>query len=148
LYNFGYVDDVRYLAQQNNLVAINNALQIDLTGQIASETIGPRVWTGVGGQTAFSIAANYSPGGRCISVLPSTSLVGGERVSRILPMLGEGAVVTVPRTMVDYVVTEYGIAHLRGKTVKERAGELIAIAHPDFRTELKDAANKAYHLGL
>jgi 4-hydroxybutyrate CoA-transferase len=148
LYEFGYVDDVRYLAQQNNLVAVNNALQIDLTGQVASETIGPRVWTGVGGQTAFSIAANYSPGGRSISVLPSTSLVGGERVSRILPMLPEGAVVTVPRTMVDYVVTEYGIAHIRGKTVKERAGELIAIAHPDFQAGLKDAANKAYHLGL
>ena len=63
-------------------------------------------------------------------------------------MLPEGAVVTVPRTMVDYVVTEYGIAHLRGKTVKERAGELIAIAHPDFRTDLKNAANKTYHLGL
>jgi len=148
LYQFGYVDDVRYLAQQPNLVAINNVLQVDLTGQIASETIGPKVWTGVGGQTAFSVAANYSPGGRSISVLPSTSLVGGERVSRILPMLPEGAVVTVPRTMVDYVVTEYGIAHLRGKTVKERAGELIAIAHPDFRTDLKNAANKAYHLGL
>jgi len=148
LYNFGYVDDVRYLAQQNNLVAINNALHVDLTGHIASETIGPKVWTGVGGQTAFSIAANYSPGGRSISVLPSSSLVGGERVSRILPMLPEGAIVTVPRTMVDYVVTEYGIAHLRGKTVKERVGELIAIAHPDFRAELKGAANKAYHLGL
>ena len=148
LYQFGYVDDVRYLSQQNNLVAINNALQVDLTGQIASETIGPKVWTGVGGQTAFSIAANYSPGGRSISVLPSTSLVAGERVSRIRPMLTEGAVVTVPRTMVDYVVTEYGIAHLRGKTVKERAGELIAVAHPDFRTDLKNSANNAYHLGL
>jgi len=148
LYQFGYVDDVRHLSQQANLVAINNALQVDLTGQIASETIGPKVWTGVGGQTAFSIAANYSPGGRSISVLPSTSLVGGERVSRILPMLPEGAVVTVPRTMVDYVVTEHGIAHLRGKTVKERAGELIAIAHPDFRADLKNAANKAYNLGL
>ncbi len=148
LYQFGYVDDVRYLSQQNNLVAINNALQVDLTGQIASETIGPKVWTGVGGQTAFSIAANYSPGGRSISVLPSTSMVNGELVSRILPMLMEGAVVTVPRTMVDYVVTEHGIAHLRGKTVKERAGELIAIAHPDFRTGLKKAANKAYHIGL
>ena len=148
LYEFGYVDDVRYLSQQPNLVAINNVLQVDLTGQIASETIGPKVWTGVGGQTAFSVAANYSPGGRSISVLPSTSLVGGERVSRILPMLPEGAVVTVPRTMVDYVVTEHGIAHLRGKTVKERAGELIAIAHPDFRADLKNAANQAYNLGL
>ena len=148
LYEFGYVDDVRYLAQQNNLVAINNALQVDLTGQIAAETIGPKVWTGVGGQTAFSIAANYSPGGRSITVLPSSSIVDGERVSRILSMLPEGAVVTVPRTMVDYVVTEYGIAHLRGKTVRERTGELIAIAHPDFRTDLKNGANKAYQLGL
>ena len=85
LYEFGYVDDVRYLIQQDNLVAINNALQIDLTGQVAAETIGSMVWSGVGGQTAFAIAANYSKGGRSISVLPSTSLVDGQLVSRILP---------------------------------------------------------------
>ena len=148
LYEFGYVDDVRYLLQQDNLVAINNALQVDLTGQVTAESIGSMVWTGVGGQTAFSIAANYSSGGRSITVLPSSSLVGGERVSRIVPMLPEGAVVTIPRTFVDYVVTEHGIAHLRGKTVRDRAQELIAIAHPDFRSELRREANRAYSIGI
>ena len=148
LYEFGYVDDVRYLIQQDNLVAINNALQIDLTGQVAAETIGSMIWSGVGGQTAFSIAANYSRGGRSITVLPSTSLVEGERVSRIVPTLPEGGAVTVPRTLVDYVVTEHGIAHLRGKSLRERAQELIAIAHPDFHAELRREANRVFSVSL
>ena len=148
LYEFGYIDDVRYLMQQDNLVAINNALQIDLTGQVAAETIGSMIWSGVGGQTAFSIAANYSSGGRSVTVLPSTSMVEGQRVSRIVPTLPGGAAVTVPRTMVDYVVTEYGIAHLRGKSLRERAQELIAIAHPDFQAELKREGNRVFSVGL
>lgn len=148
LYEFGYVDDVRYLLQQDNLVAINNALQVDLTGQVASETIGSMVWTGVGGQAAFSIAANYSNGGRSITVLPSSSVVGDERVSRIVTTLPGGAAVTVPRTLVDYVVTEHGIAHLRGKSVRERAQELVAVAHPDFRAELRQEANRAYNVSI
>ena len=148
LYEFGYVDDVRYLLQQDNLVAINNALQIDLTGQVAAETIGSMIWSGVGGQTAFSIAANYSNGGRSISVLPSTSMVEGERVSRIVPTLPGGAAVTIPRTLVDYVVTEHGIAHLRGKSLRERAGELIAIAHPDFHSELRREASRIFKVSV
>ena len=148
LYEFGYVDDVRYLLQQDNLVAINNALQIDLTGQVAAETIGSMIWSGVGGQTAFSIAANYSNGGRSVSVLPSTSIVEGERVSRIVPTLPGGAAVTIPRTLVDYVVTEHGIAHLRGKSLRERAQELIAIAHPDFHSELRREGNRVFNLGM
>lgn len=148
LYEFNYVDDVRYLMQQDNLVAINNALQIDLTGQVAAETIGSAIWSGVGGQTAFAIAANYSNGGRSVTVLPSTSLVEGERVSRIVPTLPGGAAVTVPRTLVDYVVTEHGIAHLRGKSLRERAEELIAVAHPDFHSELRREVNRVYHIGL
>ena len=146
LYEFGYVDDVRYLLQQDNLVAINNALQIDLTGQVAAETIGSMIWSGVGGQTAFAIAANYSNGGRSVTVLPSTSLVEGERVSRIVPTLPGGAAVTVPRTLVDYVVTEHGIAHLRGKSLRERAQELIAIAHPDFHAELRREGNREFRV--
>ena len=146
LYEFSYVDDIRNLIRQDNLVAINNALMVDLTGQVASETVGPRVLTGVGGQTAFSIAANYSNGGRCISVLPSSHIVDGQRLTRIVTMLPQGAVVTVPRTLVDYVVTEHGIASLRGKTVRERIGELIAVAHPDFRAELKAQAKKEYNV--
>ena len=148
LYEFGYIDDVRYLLQQDNLVAINNALQIDLTGQVAAETIGSMIWSGVGGQTAFSIAANYSRGGRSISVLPSTSLVEGERVSRIVPTLPGGAAVTIPRTLVDYVVTEHGIAYLRGKSLRERAQELIAIAHPDFHSELRHEANRVFKVAV
>ena len=148
LYEFNYVDDVRYLMQQDNLVAINNALQIDLTGQVAAETIGSAIWSGVGGQTAFAIAANYSNGGRSITVLPSSSLVEGERVSRIVPTLPGGAAVTVPRTLVDYVVTEHGIAHLRGKSLRERAEELIAISHPDFHAELRREGRRAFNIGI
>jgi 4-hydroxybutyrate CoA-transferase len=144
LYDFSYTDDIRMLMQCDNLVAVNNALMVDLTGQVASETIGPRVWTGVGGQTAFMIAARYARGGRAVTVLPSSHLLNGQRVSRIVPVLPEGAAVTVPRTIVDYVVTEYGVASLRGKTVRERVGELIAVAHPAFRAELKEAARKTY----
>ena len=148
LYEFGYIDDVRYLMQQDNLVAINNALQVDLTGQVAAETIGSMIWSGVGGQTAFSIAANYSKGGRSITVLPSTSMVEGEKVSRIVPTLPGGAAVTVPRTMVDYVVTEHGIAHLRGKSLRERAQELISISDPDFHADLRSEANRIFNVGV
>ena len=148
LYDFCYVDDVRHLVRQDNLVAINNGLMVDLTGQVASETIGPRVWTGVGGQTAFAIAANYSKGGRSITVLPSSHLVGGERLSSIVPALPDAAVVTVPRTLVDYVVTEHGIASLRGKSIRERIGELVAVAHPDLRPELRSEARNLYNMDL
>jgi len=144
LYDFGYTDDLRLLVRQDNLVAVNNALLVDLTGQIASESIGHKIWTGVGGQTAFMIAAQYSRGGRSIIVLPSSHVIDGERVTRIVPLLPEGTLVTVPRTLVDYVVTEHGIASLRGKTVRERIGELIAVAHPDFRGELKAEAKRLY----
>lgn len=146
LYEFGYSDDVRLLVQQDNLVAVNNALFVDLTGQVSSETIGTRVWTGVGGQTAFAIAAQYSRGGRTISVTPSSHLLSEQRVTRIVPVLPEGSVVTIPRTMVDYVVTEQGIAALAGKTMKQRIGEMIGVAHPDFRAELKAEARRLYNV--
>jgi 4-hydroxybutyrate CoA-transferase len=148
LYDFGYTDDVRMLIQHDNLVAVNNALLVDLTGQIASESFGTRIWTGVGGQTAFMIAAQYSRGGRSIIVLPSSHLIEGQRVTRIVPVLPEGTLVTVPRTLVDHVVTEHGIASLRGKTVRERIGELIAVAHPDFRSELRAEAQRLYGVAL
>jgi 4-hydroxybutyrate CoA-transferase len=148
LYDFGYTDDVRMLTQHDKLVAVNNALLVDLTGQIASESFGTRIWTGVGGQTAFMIAAQYSRGGRSIIMLPSSHLIGGERMTRIVPVLPEGTLVTVPRTLVDYVVTEHGIASLRGKTVRERIGELIGVAHPDFRGELKACAKQYYGVAI
>ena len=144
LYDFGYTDDIRLLVQQPNLVAVNNALLVDLTGQVDSESIGSRIWPGVGGQSAFMIAAQYSPGGRSVIVLPSSHLIDGERRTRIVGALPEGSLVTVPRTLVDYVVTENGIATLRGKTVRERIGELIAVTHSDFQGELKAEAKRLY----
>jgi len=148
LYDFGYTDDIRMLIRHTNLVAVNNALMIDLTGQVCSETIGSRIWTGVGGQTAFMIAAQYSQGGRSVIVCPSSHLIEGTRRTRIVGALPEGAAVTVPRTLVDYVVTENGIATLRGKTIRERVGELIGVAHSDFQGELRAEANRLYGISL
>ena len=135
IYDFNFTDDIRLIAREEGLISVNNALSVDLTGQIDSESIGPQMYTGSGGQTAFAVGACMA-GGKTIFVLPSSAVVNGERVSRIVPMLAQGSVVTVPRAYVQYVVTEYGIADIRGKTLRQRARELIAIAHPDFRAEL------------
>lgn len=140
LYGSEYVLDPRVISTNDNVLAINSALAIDLTGQIAAESIGNRMVSSTGGQLAFAIGASLSKGGRNVTALVSTAQ-GGTR-SRIVPALDPGTVVTVPRTLADYVVTEYGIAHLKGKTQRERAEELIAIAHPDFRAELKKEAQK------
>jgi 4-hydroxybutyrate CoA-transferase len=142
LYSAEYCLDVRVIAAHDNMVAINSAVSVDFAGQIAAESIGPRVISGAGGQTAFAIGSFLSKGGRNISVMTSTT--GGGKVSRITPMLAEGTIVTVPRTISDYVVTEYGIAHLKGKTQRQRALDLIDIAHPDFRADLKNEAEKLY----
>jgi 4-hydroxybutyrate CoA-transferase len=139
-----YCLDARVIAQHDNMVAINSAVAVDFAGQIAAESIGPRVISGAGGQTAFAIGAFFSRGGRFITVMTSTAGSGEKRFSRITPMLVEGTIVTVPRTISDYVITEYGIAHIKGKTQRQRALELIAIAHPDFRAELKKEAEKLY----
>ena len=137
LWDFCHTDDLRTLVREENFVAINNALQIDLTGQVTAETLNGKVYSGPGGQTVFAVAACSSEGGRSVIAVPSSSLAGdGQRYSRIVPEMPPGTVVTVPRTYVDYVVTEHGIATLRGKTVRQRAEELIAVAHPDFRAEL------------
>lgn len=148
LYDFGYTDDLRSLIQQKNFVAVNNALTVDLTGQVSAEALDHRPYTGVGGQTVFMLAGAYSQGGKSISVLPSSAIPSGtsQRLSRIVPTLGAGAAVTVPRTYVDYVVTEHGIAELRGKTLAERANALVDIAHPEFREELRSEARRLYHV--
>jgi len=143
LYSIDYVDDIRTIAAHDNMVAINSALAVDLTGQIAAETVGEKVFmSGPGGQTPFAIGAVLSRGGRSITVLPSTA--AGGKVSRIVPRLEPGTVVTVPRVFADYVVTEYGIARLLGKSQRQRAEELISIAHPDFRAELRKEARRMY----
>ncbi|MEX0786436.1 MAG: acetyl-CoA hydrolase/transferase C-terminal domain-containing protein [Dehalococcoidia bacterium] len=144
LWDFTHTDDLRTLVREENFVAINNALQIDLTGQITAETLNGQVYSGPGGQTVFAVASSYSEGGRSIIAVPSSSSVDGERHSRIVPVLPLGTMVTVPRTFVDYVVTEHGIATLRGKTVRERVEELLAVAHPDFRGEMRKEAEKLY----
>ncbi len=129
-----YVNDPFVIGQQNKMVAINTALEIDLTGQVCSDSLGTRFYSGIGGQADFNQGAGRSLGGRAIIALPSTA--EGGKVSRIVPTLKPGAGVVTTRGAVHYVVTEYGIAYLHGKSVPERAMALITIAHPDFREEL------------
>jgi 4-hydroxybutyrate CoA-transferase len=137
-----YVNDIRVIAAQENLVAIMNALAIDLTGQVASEHLGATPYAGPGGQPEIAIGSVLARGGRSIMVLPSTARGGA--ASRIVPQLEVGSVVTVTRAFVDYVVTEYGIARLMGKSARQRAQELIAVAHPDHRAELNAAARRLF----
>ncbi len=143
LYDFNFTDDIRTIAREEGLISINNALAVDLTGQVGSESLGYQMYTGTGGQTAFGIGASLA-GGKSIIVLPSTAMVAGKRISRISPMLPAGTVVSLSRTFVHYVVTEYGIAKLIGKSLRERARELTAIAHPDFRAEISADARRMY----
>ena len=142
LYGSDYVLDPRVIGSHDNMVAINATLAVDLTGQIAAESIGPRMVSGTGGQLAFAIGANLSKGGRNITVLRST--VSGGSLSCVVPQLKPGTIVSVPRNLADIVITEHGIAKLRGKTQRQRAQELISIAHPDFRTDLQKEAKKLF----
>ncbi len=142
LHDADYVLNPAVIAANDNVICINSAISVDLTGQIAAESVGPTLVSGPGGQLAFAIGAQLSKGGRFITTLPSTAKGGA--VSRIMPLLDKGAIVTIPRTLADIVVTEYGIAHLYGKTQRERALELIAVAHPDFRAELDQEAKKLF----
>ncbi|HLO62749.1 MAG TPA: acetyl-CoA hydrolase/transferase C-terminal domain-containing protein [Azonexus sp.] len=130
-----------YLAGQNdNLHAINATMQIDFLGQCGSESLGPIPYSGTGGQSDFVRAANRSNGGKAFIVLPSTAK--DDTISRIVPTLSPGTHVSTSKNDINYVVTEYGVAQLRGKTAKQRTEALIGIAHPDFRGELREAAKK------
>ena len=130
-----------YVAGQNDkLMSINASLQVDLLGQCGSESIGHLPYSGTGGQVDFVRAANRSRGGKSFIVLPSTAK--DDTISRIVPTLSPGTHATTSKNDVNYVVTEYGVAQLRGKSAKERAQAMIGIAHPDFRAELRAAANK------
>ncbi len=141
VYDPEYLLDVRTFAQNDNFYAMNNALSIDLIGQINSESVfGPRLINGTGGQPESHIGAILSKGGRAITLLPSTALEGG--VSRIVAQHEAGSIVTIPRFFADTVVTEHGIARLMGKSHRQRARELIAVAHPDFRAELTQEAER------
>ncbi|MFV8825171.1 acetyl-CoA hydrolase/transferase family protein [Thauera sp. WH-2] len=135
-----FTNDPYVAAHNDNLCAINATMQIDLIGQCGSESLGHLPYSGTGGQVDFVRAANRSKGGKAFIVLPSTAK--GGTVSRIAPVLSPGTHVTTSKNDINYVVTEYGVAQLRGKTAKQRAEALIGIAHPDFRGELREAARK------
>ena len=138
-----YANNISVIAQEDNMVAVNGSVEVDLYGQICSESYGHRMRSGSGGQLDFVVGSFWSPGGRAINLVPSTAMKGTR--SRIVPSLGTGSRVTVPRHYTGYVVTEYGVADLYGRTEPERAEALIKIAHPKFRDELTEEARK---LGL
>lgn len=137
-----WVNNLPRIAGIPNLVTLNQASSIDLTGQVASESIGATMYTGPGGQLVWTMGALLAPGGRAIHVLPSTAQSGA--VSRIVAQLEPGTVVTVPRAWVDFVVTEHGIANLQGLTQRQRALALIDLAHPNFREQLRSAARRLF----
>jgi acyl-CoA hydrolase len=139
-----YTNDTSVIRRFKRMVAINSAISVDLTGQVSADSIGTRFYSGVGGQMDFMRGAALAPEGRAIIALPSTA--AGGRVSRICPVLPEGAGVVTSRAHVRTVVTEYGVAELFGRSVRERAHALIQIAHPDFRDELRHAARTRFHL--
>lgn len=129
-----YVNNPSEIAKNDNMVSINSCLQVDLLGQVVSDTVGLNQFSAVGGQVDFVRGATMSKGGRSIIAMPSTAKKG--LISRIVPLITEGSAVTTPRNDVNYVVTEYGIAQLKGRTLKERAKALIKISHPRFRAHL------------
>jgi acyl-CoA hydrolase/GNAT superfamily N-acetyltransferase len=135
-----YTNNPLVIAQNKRMTAINSALEVDLTGQATAESIGKFFYSGIGGQADFMRGAVLAPGGKTILALPSTARQG--QASRVVPFLREGAGVTLTRGDIHYVVTEYGIAYLHGKTVRERAMDLISIAHPRFRPWLVEEARK------
>lgn len=130
-----YVNDPFIIAQNDCMIAINSALEVDLTGQVCADSIGPRFYSGIGGQVDFVRGAGRSRGGKPIIALPATAK--GDEISRIVPQLKPGAGIVTSRGDVHYVVTEFGVASLHGKSIRERACELIKIAHPKFREELE-----------
>ena len=147
LHRTEYVNDPFVVAQNDQMVAINSALEVDLTGQVCADSIGPRLYSAVGGQLDFIYGASRSKGGMPIIALPSTStLRDGSVVSKIVPMLKHGAGVVTTRNHVRFVVTEFGVAELYGKSVRQRAQALISIADPRFRDEMTAKARELHYL--
>jgi acyl-CoA hydrolase len=135
-----YTNDTAVIRRNHRMVAINSAIEVDLTGQVVADSIGGRFYSGVGGQMDFVRGAALAPGGKAIIALPSTTRDGG--TSRIVPTLREGAGVVTTRAHVQYVVTEWGVAYLRGKSIRERARQLIWVSHPKFREDLERHARE------
>lgn len=138
-----YVNNPCVIMQNENIISINSCIQVDLMGQVGSESIGLRQFSGVGGQVDYVRGASMAKGGKSIIAIPSTASKG--KVSRIVPLLTEGSAVTTSRNDVHYIVTEFGVADLRGKTLKDRGRALINIAHPDFRDELIEEWEKRFN---
>lgn len=141
-----YVNDPFIIAQNHNMVAINSAIEVDLSGQVCADSIGARLYSGVGGQIDFIYGASRSKGGIPIIALPSKLIKGTAGITKIVPILKPGAGVTTSRSHVHYIVTEYGIADLYGKTIRQRARALISIAAPEFREELTIEARKLNYI--
>lgn len=142
MYPIGFINDPNNIAKNDNMVSINNTLSMDLTGQACSETLGFKQYSGTGGQVDFTRGADMSKGGQAFLALPSTYNTKEGPQSRIILTLAPGQIVTLPRTEVDKVVTEYGIAEMKNKPVSQRVKAMIAIAHPQFRDELTAGAKK------
>ncbi len=138
-----YVCDPAVISGMNNMIAINTLIEMDLTGQICSESIGTRQISGSSGNLCFSLGAIHSKGGKSILCFPAMTRKG---ISKIRAQLSPGANVTIPRNYVDYIVTEYGVARMKGRSVKERTEQLIAIAHPDVREELRRYAREQFYI--
>ena len=133
-----YGNDPFVISQNDHMISVNTAMEIDITGQICSESIGPKQFSGTGGAADYAYGAMHSRGGRGIVAFASTAK--GGTISKIKSILTPGAAVSISRNLADTVVTEYGVAELRGRTIRERADALIAIAHPDFRAQLRKEA--------
>ncbi len=147
LYPASYTNDPRFIAQHPNMVAMNTSLMIDFSGQSTCEGVGHTMVSGVGGQLDFLIGAYWSDGGKGINMLSAArTMPDGRLVSNIVPELPPGTPVSVPRTFTNYVITEYGIAKLKYKSRRERALELISIAHPDLRGELMDSLRTRFYM--
>ncbi len=141
-----YINDPFNIARNDKMVAINSAIEVDLTGQVCADSIGPRLYSGVGGQIDFIYGASRSKGGKPIIALPSTAEIKGKKISKIVSMLKQGAGVVTTRNHVRYVVTEFGIVDLYGKTIRQRARALIDIAAPEFREELERQARELKYM--
>jgi acetyl-CoA hydrolase len=140
-----YVNDPFVISRNDRMISINSALEVDLTGQVCADSVGHRFYSGVGGQLDFVRGASRSKGGKAIIALPSRARNG--TVSRIVPELKPGAGVTTTRNDVHYVVTEYGVADLYGRSIAQRVQALVDIAHPDFREELLASARRFHYVG-
>jgi acyl-CoA hydrolase len=136
------VNDTARIRKNPNMVAINSAIEVDMTGQVCADSIGPRMYSGVGGQMDFIRGASLSPGGKAIIALPSITKKGE---SRIVPFLKQGAGVVTTRAHIHYVITENGIADLYGKTLKQRANELVKIAHPTHQERIEKEYYELLH---